>query len=324
MAQTETSLQRGIEHYRAGRFAEAVDDLNATTQALLSGPEMQAYVDTGKFGKITEFETALVYLALAHSKLGNEAAAREAVQRLMTAERIEPMFARLTLGNDAEEFSTIASQLVPDANLGQPVQVATSRAQLVERMVNEECARIQREADEKIAAIQQAADERVARAEAAQRAAEQQLAAMRRPDPQPEIRIETKPPADWLEALNRADELLTAVRHAEANEIYARVAGSSASRALRIRAAVGLYRTGAYRRAVDALHGISPFARGEEDLRYYYAVSLYETGRYTEARVELICALPFIRQTEDVIRYRTKIEQMIAWQNAEPVRSASE
>jgi hypothetical protein len=328
---------------------------------------MQSYVNTGKFPRLQQFETALVYLALAHSRLGNETEAREAVLRLATAEQIEPSYSRLQLAADATEFSALASRLVPGMQLGGGTQMAQvqpqpqpqpQRIELAEQLIAQECARIQREADEKIAATIRAADERVAAAERAaaariaeieraasqrvaeaeanaRRAAEQQRVAETRVPPppppssvppvQPPARpVETRSPSDWREAMQRANEFATAGRIAEANDIYARVAGSNASRDLRAQAATGLYRTRSYWQAVDAFARIAPFSDREADLRYYNAVSLYETGRFVEARHELACALPLIRQTDDVLRYRMMIEQMVAWHNAQPVVSVSQ
>lgn len=362
----EQLLETGIVHYRAGRYAEAVEDLNASTQGFLSSAEMQAYVSTGKFGKLAQFETALVYLALAQKRLGNENEAREAVLRLLTAEKIEQTYSRLQLAAEASEFETLAATLVPGAGLGATTALAQAgptppaqpeRTRLAEQMVAQECARMQREAEEKIVRIQREADDRIAAAEfaaatriaeveraanarvaeaeaVALRAREQQAAAaVRGPIPPPVTRPATPPMAsrgevrtrdEWSDLLRSAHELADAGRFGEASEIYRRIALSDAARDLRVEGAIGLYRTRSYNLAAEAFDELAPFARGEEDLRYYNAVSLFETGQYVEARSEFICALPFIEQTEDVIRYRTKIEQMVMWHMAQPTLSAAQ
>ena len=391
-------LQRGREHFRGGRYAEAAVDLAAAAQQYLSSEEMNAYVQTGRFAKLAQFETALVYLALAHSRLGHEEEARQAVLRLATAERIAPTYSTLPLEADAAEFETLAPALVPGINLGANVRLAqggvtppppsapsaapvpaaavasatsADRIALVQQMVAQECSRIQREADEMLAAVRREADERVARErEAARREANERVSAIERaaaervaeieraaeariaaaeasaraaiaeaerqpervvvaptptptpsspatPEPQPATRTaESLRGSESSALLRRASEFSSAGRFAEAREIYARVAAANADRAARVQAAVGLYRIGAYRDAAVAFDALAPFVRGEEDLRYYNAVSLFESGRYEEARFELSCALPFIRMTDDVIRYRTRIEQMVAWQHA--------
>jgi tetratricopeptide (TPR) repeat protein len=374
-------LQRGREHFRAGRYAEAAGDLSSAAQAYLASEALQEYVKSGRFEKLPQLETALIYLALAHDRLGNEAEARDAVLRLATAERVAPVFATLTLQEDAAGFEALASRLVPNIEIGSTVHLAggaappapgppapapptstpSQRVAVSEQMVAQDCARIEREAEERIAAAQRAADERVAAAQraadervaAAERAAAERIAGIERdaaariaaaetsaratiaeqrpparplpppapqpvPAPVPEQRAETLGRDDWQTLLRRADEFAEAGRVAEAVEIYARVAAAAVPREALARAATGLYRTRAYQPAVGAFARLAPFGRGEEDLRYYYAVSLFESGRYAQAQHELACALPFLQLTDDVIRYRMRIEQMVAWQQALP------
>lgn len=173
------------------------------------------------------------------------------------------------------------------------------RERYIEQRLAEERAKIQRAADQRIAeeraAIQRLADERIAaeRAEDERRVAQQTK--LRRP---------------YLVSLRQADELAAYNRDNEANSLYKQLVNAEdAQREVRLEAAVGLYRTGAYRDAVNAFRKLAHFGRGEEDLRYYNAVALYETGQYEEAQHELSCALPFIQVTDDVSRYQTKIER---------------
>ena len=360
-------VQRGIASYRAGQYANAATDLDAAAQALLSQQQMQDYVNTGKFPNLDRFETALVYLTLAQSKLGHTAQAREAVLRLQTAERIDASYAQLPLGADAAEFESTAAKLVPGfsvKNAGKvaqttppaattvaesapttpavsttnppattpapvvqasvipappapkpkpaaaPAQTATSekltvqptlaserndRQQTIDALVEQERARLQKEADDRIAAIQRDADERIAQA---QKAAAAQIAAM-----------QAQNRTNYLLSLRQADAMAATGKTDQANDIYNTVVTSSdVAREIVAEAAVGLYRTGAFRSAATAFRKLVPYGRGEEDLRYYNAVSLYETGEYDEAKKELACALPYIQVTADVTRYRQKIE----------------
>lgn len=366
-------VQRGIASYRAAHYADAATDLDAAAQALLSQQQMQDYVNTGKFPNLDRFETALVYLTLAQSKLGHTAQAREAVLRLQTAERIDASYAQLSLGADAKEFESTAAKLVPGLSLKStgkvaqapapaastvaeaapttpavsttnppapaatappkpapvvqasvvpapvkttkpvepaPAQTATSekltvqptlaaersdRQQSIDALVEQERARIQKEADERIAAIQRAADQRVADA---QKAAAAQIASFQAQDRR-----------NYLLSLRQADAMAATGKTDQANDIYNTVVTSSdVAREIVAEAAVGLYRTGAFRNAAAAFRKLAPYGRGEEDLRYYNAVSLYETGEYDEAKKELACALPYIQVTADVTRYRQKIE----------------
>ncbi|MGZ5493700.1 MAG: hypothetical protein ACXW3E_09570, partial [Thermoanaerobaculia bacterium] len=117
-------LQRGLASYRAAHYPDAAADLNQAAQALLSQEQMQNYVNTGKFPNLDKFETAIVYLTLAQSKLGHDDQAREAILRLMTAERIEPTYAQLALDADAADFEAIVARLEPASTLPANAQLA--------------------------------------------------------------------------------------------------------------------------------------------------------------------------------------------------------
>ncbi|MBK5259553.1 MAG: hypothetical protein JJE51_08160 [Thermoanaerobaculia bacterium] len=120
-------LERGVASYRAGDFAAAAKDLDAAAHGFLSPELMQSYVNTGQMANLDKLETALVYLALAHARLGDEPRARDAILRLVAAERIAPTFATLPLPADAAEFESIAARLVPATSLKTgiaPVQIA--------------------------------------------------------------------------------------------------------------------------------------------------------------------------------------------------------
>jgi len=133
----------------------------------------------------------------------------------------------------------------------------------------------------------------------AQKAAEAQIAA-----------IQAQDRRNYLLSLRQADAMAATGKTDQANDIYNTIVTSSAvPREIVAEAAVGLYRTGAFRNAVNAFRKLVPYARGEEDLRYYNAVSLYEAGEYDDAKKELACALPYIQVTADVTRYREKIER---------------
>ena len=377
-------VQRGIASYRAGHYSDAATDLDAAAQALLSQEQMQNYVNTGKFPNLDRFETALVYLTLAQTKLGHAAQAREAVLRLQTAERIDASYAQLSLGADAAEFESAAAKLVPGFSLkssGQvahatpppppaattvaesaptkpavsttaaapapapappPVQVAQAsmvpppapaqtpppkttpkttpppppvqtttaekltveptlaseradRQRTIDELVAQATAKIQKDADERVAEIQREADEKIAQA---QRAFAAQIAA-----------LQAQNRNNYLLSLRQADAMAAAGKTDQANDIYnTAVTSPDVPREIVAEAAIGLYRTGAFRNAANAFRKLVPYAHGEEDLRYYNAVSLYETGDYDEAKKELACALPYIQVTADVTRYRQKIE----------------
>ncbi len=121
-------LQRGKDNYRSGHYAEAVDDLRTAAAAFLSPEQKQQYVDTGKLDTLPQVEQSLVYLALAYSKLGKDAEARDTVMRLANAERIMPTFAALPLDSDAADFPQLAARLVPALTLPANAQLARGGA----------------------------------------------------------------------------------------------------------------------------------------------------------------------------------------------------
>ena len=336
-AQTPEVLERGIASYRAGEYERAAAHLKEATQIYLSPEQMKKYVNTGEFENLAQLETALVYLALAQTRLGRTEDARETVLRLMSAERIKPTFATLSLPSETAEFTRIAAGLVPDANLvasasgGQapppvpsPVAAPAAPVPTPPPARTAEAPVLQAErpapppppapaqpnieqmlADER-ARMEREVERRIAEVRAAaQRSAEERIAAERAAIQQAYI------PRDHFRALRDADSLAVDGQFREANEIYnGLVAREGVPREVVIEAAIGLYRTGGFRGAAEAFRKLAPFRRGEEDVRYYYAVVLYETGAYDDAGHELACAIPFIHVTEDVARYRQKIEQM--------------
>lgn len=184
----------------------------------------------------------------------------------------------------------------------QPLPSTNERAErerYIEERLAEERAKLERAFNDRIAsermAIQRLADERIA----AERAAADRQEAM-----------ETRMRRPYLVSLRQADELAANDRVNEANRIYKQIVNAEdAQREVRLEAAIGLYRTGAFRDAANAFRKLAPLGRGEEDLHYYNAVALYETGQYVEAHKELACALPFINVTDEVSRYQMKIER---------------
>ncbi|HYH09452.1 MAG TPA: hypothetical protein VEK11_20565 [Thermoanaerobaculia bacterium] len=442
-ATPEALLDLGLRAFRAGDYQSAVVDLQAAAQGFLSPAQMETYVNTGQFEQLRQFETALVYLALAQFRLGREDDARETILRLVSAERISPTYANLPLQAEAAEFETLVAALVPSATLPRNASLAAAdpsrplpavrpateekvavrktlaqeradRQAAVDEFIAKERERIQREADariaaerivseqaaaEKIAAANREAEQRIAAAQAqanerltevqastqervtaaqtdaerrvaaaqaeaerrvaaAQAEAQQRIAAAEAEakqksasadeeakrqtaariaeiEQQTQERIAAARAQSEQAATQRISEAessarrvyLTSLRQAEAfasnalvddaNEIYSRLANSeNVPREVVAEAAVGLYRTGAFRESVRAFGRLSTFQRGEEDLRYYHAVALYEIGEYAAAQKELACALPFIQITDEVTRYRTKIEQTAAQQAA--------
>lgn len=269
-------LDRGKEAFRAGKYADAVEDLRAAAAAALAPEARQAYVATGKLASLSELEESLVYLALAYDRIGREAEARDAVTRLLNAERIQPTYASLPLTADAAGFEEIAAKLVPSIALPangrlqpKPGEVivqptlAQQRAELmnlVEERVAAARAEIEKSANERVAAAQRAADERVAaetaaaqkRAEervaaesaAAAKAAEEKIAAGRAAATRAaEERLATERAA----AEKRADERIAAERAAATKDVESRIAAERAAAEKRAEERVAAERSEAQR-----------------------------------------------------------------------------
>jgi hypothetical protein len=208
-------LQRGKQFYREAKYPDAIDDLRAASTAALSPEERQKYVTSGQIDTIPTLEESLVYLALAYAKIGRDNEARDAVTRLLNAERIKPTYATLALDPETAEFEPLAARLAPSMPLPhndrtqtasaapapsmrvQPTlaqqreemlrtvdeRVAAARAE-IEAAANAKIADAQRAADARVAqeraAAQQAADARVSQeTAAAQRTADERVAAER-------------------------------------------------------------------------------------------------------------------------------------------------
>jgi hypothetical protein len=195
-----------------------------------------------------------------------------------------------------------AKQRVASAESQSAQQIAAAKRAGEVRAAAAE-ANAKKAADARVAEIQRLTEQRIAQ----ERAAADRAATARVTEAEAASRRE------YLTVLRTAEAAASNGNVAEAVRLYSGLAGATGvPREVLAEAAVGLYRTGAFRAAADAFRKFGTFAKGEEDLRYYNAVSLYETGQYPEAQKELACALPFIQLTDDVARYRTKIEATVA------------
>src|SRR5207248_2209808 len=129
-ASPDDLIARGRASYAAGRFADAAKDLSAAADAIVTPAQMQQYVTGGKFDQLPKFETAIIYLAMSYARLGRDAEAREQIQRLVAAETIAPVYARLRLDPGVAGFEDLVRRLSPAAPLASrsrprpPVQTA--------------------------------------------------------------------------------------------------------------------------------------------------------------------------------------------------------
>jgi len=300
-------LQRGKEDYRAARYDAAIDELRSAASQFVGPDERQLYIDTGSLPTVPQFEQSLIYLALAHAKLGRDNEARDAIERLLSAERISAVYKTLPLDRDAADFEPLAARLIPAAALPANDQLAqlgitATTPATPQTSVTEERTALSRAIQEQI--VEEAMPPVLPRKTPApvvvEEPKEKKAASI----------VTTAKPSSLVAMLRRAESAAIKGNVDEATGLFIQVAtASNATRDEISAAAAGLYRVSDYNDAVDAFNRLGTFARGEEDLRYYDAVSLYEAGRYDEARRQLACALPYIEASEDVTRYRAKIEQ---------------
>lgn len=241
-AQTATPddlLQRGQANYRSGHYAEAVTDLRAASDALLTPEQMRAYVNSGKFDSLPKFETAVIYLAMAYAKLGRDAEAGEQIHRLNVAEAIAPVYAKLPLTEDVADFEKVAARIAPNANLPKnaalaalrpsaqaPIEVAqaqpapkpapapavaddrAAQERIIAERVAVERAAIEKDAQQRIAAAQEEAQKTIEQRVAEERAAIQKAA-------------DERIAAERAAAMKAADEKIAAARAAMEQEIAA-------------------------------------------------------------------------------------------------------
>ena len=92
-------LRRGIMDYGAGRNEQAIKELRIAAFGLLDS--------------VPEFEMAQVHIALASNKLKRETDTRNAIQRILNAERLEKRYSSLDLsGATRVEFEAVAKKLL--------------------------------------------------------------------------------------------------------------------------------------------------------------------------------------------------------------------
>lgn len=97
-------LERGKISFREGRYPQAVKELRIAAFGLLDS--------------IANYETALVYLALAQQRTGDAAAAAMTVRKLLDAERVTPTYRSLTLEAPVRTaFEALAATVLTRAEL---------------------------------------------------------------------------------------------------------------------------------------------------------------------------------------------------------------
>lgn len=329
-----TLLRRGVAAFDAGKHTEAVHNLRIAAFG---------FVDA-----LDQYQIAQTYLALAHGGLGDESNARDALKKIVAAERQNGRFAVLELpGAVREAIHALAARLLTPmdvAILRQPARVETARATQPQRASPSQNAPQARTQTQTTSAprpveVSPASTTPPQTRQAVPPAATQTPA---RPTPPPVTepvreRQSSTPPAPPREAapatpdrttapapaprpgrlsesetikrLANADRALSTSKLSESRAIYRELLErGTLSRPQLLRVAEGLYRSRDFEPALEAFERLGALGEGEEPYRYYVAVALYETGRYARAKEVLRSALPFIEVTPDVARYQAKIE----------------
>ncbi len=304
-------LQRGRDNYRAGRYREAITDLAAAADAILSPATMQNYVNSGKFDTLPKFETAVVYLAMAYAKLGRDAEAREQIQRLLIAEGIAPTYASLPLSSDVADFEDVAKRLSPPLTLmantslrgappppapfaaegrGAPQQAAPATSLTAEQ---------QRELDARVAAARAAAEREAQERIATERAAieKQMLERIAAERAAAEKEAAEKIAVERAAIEKRTLEQIAQIRAAAAEEV-------SRATVATVRRAEGMALAGDVAEANAMYLRLLNTPSASRDLTAAVATGLYRTGDYADALQAFQRLGTFARGEEDLRYYR--------------------
>jgi tetratricopeptide (TPR) repeat protein len=114
-------MQRGMANYQRGNYAQAAADFRIAGFGLLESP--------------AEYETALVYQVLANEKLARADEAAQAAEKIVTVERVAPVYATLRLSPAArEELESALPKLVRAEQLARAPSLAhlASRSTVVQ------------------------------------------------------------------------------------------------------------------------------------------------------------------------------------------------
>ena len=326
-------LRRGVAEVEAGRNESALTPLRLAAFGLIDS--------------IEHYQTAQVYLVVALDGLDQTEEARQAAQRILSAERIERKFASLRFPDAIRSaFTTSARKLLPPsdvallttppmktASVQQPPQTSAKLPQtdaskgagsssrgakpVAKEPVAKQVPPVEKPAEKPVEKPAASAPiEKPAVSTPVEKTVEKPAATA--PAPKPVVpapkpapaQTKSAPPAiDVPARLAAGERALLSASLVEARNLYRELleAGNH-DHPTWIRVAEGLYRSRDFTGALAAFQHVGALRPGEEAYRYYVAVAAYETGQFDRARRELAEALPYIEITPDVERYRVKIE----------------
>lgn len=284
------TLERGKEHFRAGRYAEAVDDLRAAAAAALTPEARQAYVATGKIDTLPQLEESLIYLAVTYARIGRDAEARDAVTRLLNAERIAPTYAKLPLTQEVADFEALVARLVPSIPLVANEKLAALRGAappgiVVQPTLAQQRAEMVKLIEERVAAaraeIEQAANARIAEERAsALKMADERIAAERA---SAERDVAAKIAAARGEVEKAADERVASERANAERDVASKIAAARVEVEKAAEARIASERASAMKAADERV--VSERANAERDVAAKIAAARGEVEKAADARI---------------------------------------
>ncbi|HEX8408947.1 MAG TPA: hypothetical protein VF883_08795 [Thermoanaerobaculia bacterium] len=311
-------LRRGAADVEAGRFNDALTPLRLAAFGL---------VET-----IDQYETALAYLAIALDRTGDGTRTREALQRILAAERVQRRFATLTFPPSIRaSFDAVARKVLTSAEVAslsaatvaasvptpsRPAVETPSRGVVTQPKV-EQPRNVTTQPSTQPSAQPStppatklvAADPKPTATSPQQQPAPTLTLKPPPPPPPPAQQQPQAPRIDVPARIVAAERALSAANLVEAKRIYRELLDlPNIDHATWIRIAEGLYRARDFAGTLTAFQRVGTLRPGEEAYRYYIAVAAFETGQFDRAKRELASALPYIEATTDVQRYRVKIE----------------
>ena len=268
-------LSKGVAEFNDAQYKDAAELLRVAAFGLLDAT--------------SHYQTAQVYRALAADRLKDTDASRDAVRRVLAAERVQRTYTSLELPAAVRtSFETLAKKSLSASEMRlltspQPINQATEQPK------------------------QEPKQE--AKKPAPQPKPETTKPETPKPEPKKAEPPKAEPPkTNVAQSLTTAERALAAGNLGEARRVYRTLLDSTLTHEQAIRVGEGLYRARDFANVLRAFERAGTLRKGEEPYHFYIAVAYYETGRFAAAKKELATALEHIEITPDVTRYRQKIE----------------
>ena len=283
-------LSKGVAEFNDAQYKDAAELLRVAAFGLLDAT--------------SHYQTAQVYRALAADRLKDTDASRDAVRRVLAAERVQRTYTSLELPAAVRtSFETLAKKSLSASEMRlltspQPINQATE----------------QPKQEPKQEAKKPAPQPKPETTKPETTKPETTKPETPKPEPKKAEPPKTEPPkteppkTNVAQSLTTAERALAAGNLGEARRVYRTLLDSTLTHEQAIRVGEGLYRARDFANVLRAFERAGTLRKGEEPYHFYIAVAYYETGRFAAAKKELATALEHIEITPDVTRYRQKIE----------------